>query len=108
MTIKHLLKTITDSTAFRLFLFVILILIKPVQMAYVYLYASRHRWRLERKVKRANRLSKLENRRYIVTNLYGRPRCIAKQDLKEAVKRRQFKKGVSIQDIENHAYYITK
>jgi hypothetical protein len=74
----------------------------------LHLYAARHRWRLERKVKRANRLSRLENRRYIVTNLYGRPMCIAKQDLKVALIRRQFKKGVSIQDIEKHAYYITK
>jgi len=108
MTFKNTLKTITDSQAFRLLLFVILILIKPIKIAYVYLYAARHRWRLERKVKRANRLSKLENRRYIVTNMYGRPRCYAKKDLKDAVKRRKFKKGVTIEDIEKHAYYITK
>jgi hypothetical protein len=99
MTLKNYLKFI---------LFILLILIRSFQWAYLHLYAARHRWRLERKVKRANRLSRLENRRYIVTNLYGRPMCIAKQDLKVALIRRQFKKGVSIQDIEKHAYYITK
>jgi hypothetical protein len=63
---------------------------------------------LERKVKKAIRLSKLENRRYIVTQFFGRPVCVAKCNLKEAIKRRKFKKGVTIQDIEKHAYFITK
>jgi hypothetical protein len=75
---------------------------------YYFLYKTQHLWRLEQKVKQANRLSKLENRRYIVTNINGKPRCIAKKTMKEAVKRRRFRKGVTIQDIELHAYYITK
>ena len=96
--------TFKNSIPYR----ILVLIVHSVGHVYFHLYAIRHRWRLERKVKRANRLSKLENRRYIVTNLYGSPMCIAKQDLKYAIQRRQFKKGVSIQDIENHAYYITK
>jgi len=96
--------TFKNSIPYR----ILAIIVWSVHLVYLHFYRLRHTWRLERKVKRANRLSKLENRRYIVTNLYGRPRCIAKQDLKDAVSRRQFKKGVSIQDIEKHAYYITR
>lgn len=72
------------------------------------MYRSYYTWLLERKVRRANRLAKEENRKYIVTMMWGRPKLFTKQTLKEAVKRRQFKKGVTIQDIEKNAYYITK
>lgn len=96
--------TFKNSIPFRILVFIV----RSVQLLYYHLYTTRHRWLLERKVKRANRLSRQENRTYIVTNLWGRPRCIAKQNLKESVKRRQFKKGVTIEDIEKHAYYITK
>ncbi|KAF0199025.1 MAG: hypothetical protein FD170_3953 [Bacteroidetes bacterium] len=72
------------------------------------MYKSFFTYLLERKVKKANRLAKEENRRYIVTMMWGRPRLYQKQALKEAIKRRKFKKGVTIQDIEKNAYYITK
>ncbi|MEI6062197.1 MAG: hypothetical protein WCR72_15960 [Bacteroidota bacterium] len=66
------------------------------------------KFRLELKVREALRLSKLENRRYIVTTFFDKPMCLPKGDLKQAVKRRKFKKGVTIQDIEKSAYFITK
>lgn len=62
---------------------------------------------LEKMVKKALRLTKLEKRRYIVTTMLGRPRCFSKQDLKEALKRRKFKKGVTMEQIEQRAYFIT-
>lgn len=59
------------------------------------------------KVKEAVRRSKVENRRYIVTTFFGHPDCFTKQTLKEAIKRRKFKKGVTIQMIEKSAYFVT-
>ena len=79
----------------------------PFRWAFMHAYKSYYTWLLEQKVKRAVRLSKLEKRRYIVTMWWGRPRCIAKQNLKEAIKRRKFKKGTTIEMIEKHAYFVT-
>jgi len=64
--------------------------------------------RLEMKVRQAIRRSKLEDRRYIVTTFWGKPEIYSKKSLKEAIKRRQFKKGVTIADIEKNAYFVTK
>ncbi len=66
------------------------------------------KFRLEMKVREALRLAKLENRRYIVITFFDKPMCLPKADLKDALKRRKFKKGVTIQDIEKSAYFITK
>jgi len=79
----------------------------PFRWAFMLTYKTYFTWLLERKVKKAVRLSKLENRRYIVTMWWGRPRCIAKQNLKNAIKRRTFKKGTTIEMIEKHAYFVT-
>lgn len=79
----------------------------PFKYGILLLYKSYFTWLLERKVKKANRLAREENRRYIVTMMQGRPAIYTKQTLKEAIKRRKFKKGVTIQDIEKQAYYIT-
>jgi len=95
----------------------ILKLIAPVLKTWIFrlfkwlaiiLYRRYIQFLLEQKVKRAIRLSKLENRRYIVTMFWGRPVCIAKKDIKEAIKRRKFKKGVTVQKVEQSAYFITK
>jgi len=63
---------------------------------------------LEMKVREALRLSKLENRRYIVTVFFGKPVCVPKQNLKDMLNRRKFRKGVTIAHIEKNAYFITK
>lgn len=86
----------------------LILFIIPFKYGILLLYRSYFTWLLERKVKRANRLAREENRRYIVTMMHGRPAIYTKQTLKEAVKRRKFKKGVTIQDIEKQAYYITR
>ena len=65
------------------------------------------KFRLERKVAEAVRRSKVENRRYIVTTLFGRPVCLPKQNLKQAIARRHFRKGITIEQIEQSAYFIT-
>lgn len=79
----------------------------PFRWAVVLLYKAWYKRQLELKVTEAVRKSKQENRRYIVTMMFGRPKCYSKQQLKEAIKRRQFKKGVTIEDVEKHAYFIT-
>ena len=78
-----------------------------MRIVFIWIYSNYLLFLLEMKVRRAVRLSKLENRKYIVTTFWGKPVCIPKQNLKEAVKRRKFKKGVSIADIEKSAYFIT-
>jgi hypothetical protein len=83
------------------------IIFKPFKWLFFYAYSEFYQWLLERKVKEAVRRSKLENRRYIVTMFFGRPKCYSKKNLKEAIKRRKFKKGVTISDIEKHAYFVT-
>lgn len=84
------------------------LLVIPFKYGILIIYKSYFTWLLERRVRKANRLAKEENRRYIVTMMHGRPAIYTKQTLKEAIKRRKFKKGVTIQDIEKQAYYITK
>jgi len=91
----------------KLFKFLLKIVGKPFKWLFFLIYSAYMKWLLELKVKEAIRRSKLENRRYIVTLFFGKPRCYQKKQLKEAVKRRKFKKGVTIADIEKHAYFVT-
>jgi|GEM_PF-3362174 len=65
-------------------------------------------YRLEQKVKKAVRLSKSEDRKYIVFIYAGKPMLATKKRLKFLVKTRFFKKGITMQHIENTAYFITK
>jgi hypothetical protein len=90
--------------------------VKLFKIAVLALYSVWQRYRNEKLVKRANRLSKLENRKYMVTRLYGQPICVSKQYLKECIRRRQIiwhgipvriKKGTTIESFEKVAYYIT-
>lgn len=91
MTFKTLLKP--------LFTLIIWVLFYPQKWYYT--------WLLERLVIKANRLSKQENRKYIVTRMGGKPMLYTKTELKDAISRRKFKKGVTINEVEQHAYYIT-
>ena len=88
--------------------FILLIIYKILRVTVIYFYSKYIEYLLEQKVKKAVRLSKIEDRRYIVTTFFGRPQYYTKQSLKNAIKRRKFKKGVTIQDIEKHAYFVTK
>ncbi|MGI6342029.1 MAG: hypothetical protein ACOXZ9_03630 [Bacteroidales bacterium] len=82
-------------------------LIKPFKWLYFLAYRQYYKFLLEQKVKEAVRRSKWENRRYIVTMFYGKPQCYSKKQLKDAIKAKKFKKGVTIEDIEKHAYFVT-
>lgn len=65
-------------------------------------------WRYKHAVREAVRLSGLTGRRYFVLNVNGRLRVVPKQAVRMMVSRRQFKKGVKVQDIEKRALFVTK
>ena len=64
-------------------------------------------WRYRRAVKKAVKLSKLYGMRFYVVCLNGRLKVVPKQTVKELVARRHFRKGVTVQDIEKHALFVT-
>ena len=59
-------------------------------------------------IKRAKQEAKLFNKKYLVIAFGGKPRVYQKQALKDLVKRRAgFKKGVTMEQLEKIAYYVT-
>lgn len=66
-------------------------------------------YRLKRAVRKADRRAELFNKKHLVVAFNNRPRVYMKESLKDLIRRRQFfRKGVTIQQIEKMAYYITK
>lgn len=64
--------------------------------------------RLKWAIKEANSLAKLLNKRFMVIVFAGRPMVYQKTHLKDLIRRRKlFKKGVTIAQLEKMAYYIT-
>lgn len=64
-------------------------------------------FRIKRAIKMAQELAVVSKRRYIVLIVAGVPKVYSKQELKNLVKRRVFKKGTTIQDLEKRAVLIT-
>ncbi|KAA6348051.1 hypothetical protein EZS27_004503 [termite gut metagenome] len=56
----------------------------------------------------ASGLSEKDGRKYIVLHLKDAPRVYAKADLQLLIRKRVFKKGTRIQDLEKQALFITK
>lgn len=66
------------------------------------------RRRLGRAVDEANRWREKTGYRYMVLNIGGRLVVTAKKDIKQLIaRRRMFRKGVTVQQIERSALYIT-
>lgn len=66
------------------------------------------RRRLGRAVDEANRWREKTGYRYMVLNIGGRLVVSAKKDVKQLIaRRRMFRKGVTVQQIEKSALYIT-
>lgn len=64
--------------------------------------------RLKWAIKEANSLAKLLNKRFMVIVFAGQPVVYQKTQLKDLIRRRKFfKKGVTIAQLEKMAYYIT-
>ena len=45
--------------------------------------------------------------KYYVINLGGSLKVVPKQTIKELIKRKRFRKGVTVEDIERHALFVT-
>jgi hypothetical protein len=65
------------------------------------------RIRLKFAIIKANKLKKRTYHKYLVMMSMGKPRIYSKAVLKEFIKKGHFKKGVTIQKLEDKALYIT-
>ena len=64
-------------------------------------------WQYKRAVRKAKKLADLFGMRYYVINLGGSLKVVPKQTVKELVRRKRFRKGVTLDDIERCALFIT-
>lgn len=65
-------------------------------------------WRYKRAVKKADKLSRLFGMKYLVVYLNGGLKVVPKQTIRELVRKRLFRKGVTVADIEKRALYVTQ
>lgn len=65
-------------------------------------------WRYKQAVNEAVRQNRLTGLKYYVILLNGRIRVLPKRTVKELIRRRRFRKGTTVQDIERRALFITK
>lgn len=64
-------------------------------------------WRYKRAVRKAKELAGIFGMKYYVINLNGSIKVVPKQAIKELIKRKRFRKGVTVDDIEKHALFVT-
>lgn len=65
-------------------------------------------WRYKRAVRKAKELAGLFGMKYYVISLNGSLKVVPKQTIKELIKRKRFRKGVTVEDIERHALFVTQ
>ena len=65
-------------------------------------------WRYRRAVRKARELSELFGMKYYVISINGSLKVVPKQTIKELIKRKRFRKGVTVEDIERHALFVTQ
>lgn len=65
-------------------------------------------WRYKRAVKKAVKLAGLYGMKFYVVYFNGGLKVVPKQAIKELVERRRFRKGVTVQDIEKRALFVTR
>lgn len=64
-------------------------------------------WRFKRAVRKAKKLADLFGMKYYVISLNGSLKVVPKQTVKELVRRKRFRKGVTVGDIEKCALFVT-
>lgn len=64
-------------------------------------------WRFKRAVRTAKERAKLLNMKFYVIYINGSLKVVPKQTIKELVKRKRFRKGVTVDDIESNALFVT-
>ena len=62
----------------------------------------------KRAVKKAKELAELTGLRYFVIYLNGELKVVPKKTIKELVRKRRFRKGVTVEEIERRALFITQ
>lgn len=65
-------------------------------------------WRKYIAIKAAIRAHEADGRKYLVIVLKGKPTVVSKGELRKWKARGAFKKGVTIQDFEKMALFVTK
>lgn len=60
-----------------------------------------------RAVRKAKKLAALFGMKYYVISLGGSLKVVPKQTVKELVRRKRFRKGVTVEDIERRALFVT-
>lgn len=58
-------------------------------------------------MRKAKKLAALFGMKYYVINLGGSLKVVPKQTIKELIKRKRFRKGVTVGDIERLALFVT-
>lgn len=64
-------------------------------------------WRYKRAVKEAKELAALFGVKYYVLNLGGSLKVVPKKNIKELIKQKKFRKGISVESIERMALFVT-
>lgn len=65
-------------------------------------------WRYKRAVKKAIEIQHLTGRKQFVVMYEGKPVVVSKKKIRNLVSTHYFKKGMTIQDIEKRALFVTK
>lgn len=65
------------------------------------------RYQFWRAVKKADRFRRITHRKYMVLVVNRKLQVIAKQDVRKHIAAGTFRKGTTVQDIEQKALYIT-
>lgn len=65
-------------------------------------------WRKYVAIKAAIRAHEADGRKYLVIVLEGKPTVVSKGELRKLKARGVFKKGVTVQDFEKKALFVTK
>lgn len=66
------------------------------------------KFRYNRAIREAIRLHNASGLKYYVIYINGSVKVVPKQAIKQLIADHRFRKGVTIQDIERHALFITK
>ena len=64
--------------------------------------------RVKKQIKIAIKLQMTTGRKYLVLVMRGKPVAVSKQFLKDRLSQKYFKKGTTIQELEQKAVFITK
>lgn len=65
-------------------------------------------WRYKRAIRKATEVQRLTGRKQFIVMYNNRPVVVSKRKIRNLVATHHFKKGVTVQDIENSALFVTK